>query len=236
MLAGVINATGIAATGLAAMLGSAQARAAGMSPLGSLVVAGICGMGGGTVRDMLLGKRAFWVDVPCWLWYTTACGLAGMHTGVVARVLGSSGKVVDTVFTAALGGCALAGANVAQSAARCDPLAAAFFAMLSATGGSVVRDILMQRQPSAFYADGLSGTVPAVVGAAAALATHSIGIRSHNARMAVAVLTAIGVNRLMVSQHPTFAAARSYIATVWGKHKVTAAATVSVIKEQPQKK
>jgi len=65
-------------TAIFAVTGSLAAAARGMDVLGATVVGTITAVGGGTIRDLLLGKgrRAFWMEEPEYLWICV-CSAAG---------------------------------------------------------------------------------------------------------------------------------------------------------------
>ncbi len=54
-----------------------------MDPFGMLVLAAVTGIGGGTLRDLVLGVRpVFWVTDPTYLWVilaTVGVSLVGFH-------------------------------------------------------------------------------------------------------------------------------------------------------------
>jgi uncharacterized membrane protein YeiH len=201
LLTGSLDATGLAAVSIASMLGASTAKRAGMSTMGALTMAGVCGVGGGTVRDVLLGQKAFWLDQPKFLWFCLASGLVGVYgwEKIKARLKIDEGNAAfRNVFAASLGGAALGGARTAFGHAGGDVASAAFFAMLSAAGGGVVADLLLGRRPRSLYPEGLPWVLPSAVGSAAYVAATKLGMRSLNARIALAVASAVALNTAML--------------------------------------
>jgi len=160
---------GNGASAVASMLGGYTARKAGLSPVGALTVAGICGVGGGTIRDSLVGRRAFWVDDPRALYIAAASGAVGYygweHIKRATKVKDDN-VVFDTLFTVAMGGASLAGISQARAcfpSPRADLMLSSTFAMLSAVGGGMIRDVVLGRPVSALRPEGLPSVMPALV-------------------------------------------------------------------------
>lgn len=63
--------------GVFAISGALAARKAGMDIFGMLVLAAVAGVGGGTLRDVLLGAQpVFWVQDGTYLWVIIGCAIA----------------------------------------------------------------------------------------------------------------------------------------------------------------
>ena len=209
LLTGALDVAGIAAASFASLLGANAAKKKGMSTAGALTVGAICGAGGGTVRDCLLGKKAFWLDQPGFVWMCVVSGLVGVYGWEsIKRRLGVTdyNALFKNVFVASLGGCALAGAATSfaeSSSKKGDINSAALFAMLSACGGGVVADLLMGNRPMAFYPEGLPWILPSAAGAAVFMGcTKVVGVRSLNARIAIAAASAVALNQAMTCNYP----------------------------------
>lgn len=134
---------------------------------GAVVLGVIVAVGGGTIRDMALGRTAFWVTDPSFL----AVGIAAAIVMSIpvfrrSRLPGPRAYWVIEVFDAV--GLALfvvAGTNIAIDAGA-SYVAAAVLGILSGIGGGVLRDLLASRVPTVL-ADGRLYMTAALAGALA---------------------------------------------------------------------
>lgn len=100
------------------------------------------GLGGGTLRDLLIGAPVFWISDPAYLWIGAAASLlvwiAGRHIARAALL----------IWLDALGLAAYAVIGAAKALAlHVDPAIAAAMGVLTACFGGVIRDVLAG-QPS----------------------------------------------------------------------------------------
>jgi uncharacterized membrane protein YeiH len=131
--------------------------------------AAVTGVGGGTLRDVLIDAPVFWVERPAYLVVTLAAAVAiwifGWGKGRERLLLW-----LDAVGMAAY---AIVGALKALSLGV-PPLAAGVMGVLTACFGGVIRDILAH-EPSVLLKRELYVT-PAMVGSGVFVAMHSFGI------------------------------------------------------------
>jgi uncharacterized membrane protein YeiH len=131
--------------------------------------AAVTGVGGGTLRDVLIDAPVFWVERPEYLVVTLAAAVAiwifGWGQGRERLLLW-----LDAVGMAAY---AIVGALKALSLGV-PPLAAGVMGVLTACFGGVIRDILAH-EPSVLLKRELYVT-PAMVGAGVFVAMHGLGI------------------------------------------------------------
>jgi uncharacterized membrane protein YeiH len=137
---------------------------------GILVLASVTGLGGGVLRDVLIG-----VVPPSSLqdWrYLAVPVLAGFVTFAFHPTVGRLEKVVD-VFDAF--GLALFCVSGAMKALLFDvhPVSAAVIGLLTAIGGGMIRDVLVGRLPAVFT--GALYATPALAGAALTVALDLAG-------------------------------------------------------------
>jgi uncharacterized membrane protein YeiH len=139
---------------------------------GTLVLAGATGLGGGLVRDVLLG------DVPPpgltdWR-YLLAATLAGVATFYWHPVVAQWQNIILTLDAAGL---ALFCVNGAVKASEADlaVVPAALLGMITAVGGGMVRDVLANRVPVVLEAGNGWYAVPGLAGAALAATGHHYG-------------------------------------------------------------
>jgi uncharacterized membrane protein YeiH len=126
-----------------AVSGALRAARHKMDILGFVLIGTITGIGGGTIRDLLLGRTVWWTQNPSEL---LLCVAAALLTFFFIRSDISQRKWMiwaDAVGLACFGvvGCHVALAFGAPS------VIAVFLGMVTATGGGVVRDTLTQTQP-----------------------------------------------------------------------------------------
>ncbi len=150
----------------------------GLDLFGVLVLAGATGLGGGFLRDVLIG------DIPPaaltnWI-YLVVPVVAGMVSFWFHPALGRMERLVTVFDAAGLGLFCVAGALKALEYGL-GPLPAALLGTLTAVGGGVIRDVLAGRVPvilrSELYATpALVGASLAVAGDATTLATWTFAI------------------------------------------------------------
>lgn len=137
---------------------------------GTLVIAFVTGLGGGLIRDVLLG------DVPPpgltdWR-YLLAASLAGVATFFWHRVVARWENIILTLDAAGLALFCVNGA-VKASEAGLSVVPAALLGMITAIGGGMLRDVLANRVPVVLEANVGWYAVPALAGATlAAIGSH----------------------------------------------------------------
>jgi uncharacterized membrane protein YeiH len=102
----------------------------------------VTGVGGGTLRDLLIGAPVFWISDPAYLWIGAAASLVVWIAG--ARVE----RAAALIWLDALGLAAYAVIGAAKALAlHVDPVVATAMGVLTACFGGVIRDVLAG-QPS----------------------------------------------------------------------------------------
>jgi len=139
---------------------------------GTLVLAVATGLGGGLVRDVLLG------DVPPpgltdWR-YLLAAALAGVGTFYWHRLVSRWENIILTLDAAGLALFCVTGA-VKASEYGLSVVPAALLGMITAVGGGMIRDVLANRVPVVLEAGTGWYAVPALAGAALAAIGHHYG-------------------------------------------------------------
>jgi uncharacterized membrane protein YeiH len=137
-----------------------------------LVLAGTAGLGGGFLRDVLIGALppAALAD---WR-YLLVPVAAGLLTFFFHPAVGRMERVVNVLDAAGLSLFCVTGALTALEHGL-GPAPAALLGMLTGIGGGIVRDVLTGRVPLVFRGE-LYAT-PALLGAAIAVAGHEAGLR-----------------------------------------------------------
>ena len=164
----VVSVVGTIAFALSGVMAAAEAE---MDWLGAVVLAAVAAIGGGTVRDLLLGETpVFWVDDRWPL-------LAALGTAAVALVMLRLRPSIDprrtTLYVATdaigLGAFVVVGTSVALDAGT-SYFIAAVMGVITGVGGGVLRDVLARRTPIV-----LVGEIYAVAGLLGAVA--QLGLR-----------------------------------------------------------
>lgn len=141
---GVIHVVDMLAVGVFAITGALAAAERKLDILGFILFGTITGIGGGTVRDLLLGTdTVFWIGDTGYLW---VCFGASTLTWFLAPLLKSLHRVL--VWADALGValfCVLGTVKAQQWGAP--PVVSVVMGMMTATFGSIMRDTLLNQEP-----------------------------------------------------------------------------------------
>lgn len=132
-----------AATLVFALTGALVASRAQLDIVGFAFLAGLTGLGGGTLRDVLLDRTPVWISDPAYLGVVT---LAAVLVFFTAHLIESRLKAIHWLDALALGVAVAAGAGVAQ---RLGQPAGVVLVMGIATGcaGGLARDVVANEVP-----------------------------------------------------------------------------------------
>jgi len=150
--------------------------------------AAVTGVGGGTLRDLLIGAPVFWVDRPTYLIVTLAAALAVWIFGWGRR----GERILTWLDALGMAAYAIVGALKATSLGV-PPLSAIVMGVLTAAFGGVIRDVLAA-EPSVLLRRELYIT-PAAAGATAFVLLQMLGVgvlAAGGAGFALAFLTRAG--------------------------------------------
>jgi uncharacterized membrane protein YeiH len=159
----VVTVVGTIAFAISGVMAAAEA---GMDWLGGVVMAAAAAIGGGTVRDLLLGETpVFWVvdEWPLFVALGTAVVVAG-----VLRQRPSADPRRTALYVASdavgLGAFVVVGTSVALDA-RASYFIAAVMGVIAGIGGGVLRDVLARRTPIVLVGEiyAVAGLIGAVV-------------------------------------------------------------------------
>ncbi len=126
-----------------AVSGALTAARHRMDVLGIVLIGIVTGIGGGTMRDMILGHPVWWAHQPTEL---ILCAVAAFVAYFLRHTRGGHARVVTWADALGLAAFAVVGAHAAMKA-DVPIVVAAFLGMLTATGGGVIRDVLTQTRP-----------------------------------------------------------------------------------------
>ena len=155
--------------------------------VGVLVLGSVTAMGGGAMRDAILGATPV-NAVSDWR-YPAAALFGALITFFAARWLARLEPAIVVFDALGLGFFAVSGAGTAL-AFGASPVGAVLLGMLTAVGGGTVRDIMLSRIPSILYQD-LYAT-SALVGALIVVVCEEFGL-DELVPATLAVLTAITI-------------------------------------------
>jgi uncharacterized membrane protein YeiH len=171
-LLGSFEVIGIAIFALTGALAAARRR---LDPFGFAMLATVTGIGGGTLRDVLLNRPVFWVGNPRDLYVCLAVSLVlfilgRLRPAILPRFY--KGRVLQVADAAGLALFAVIGALIARDAGV--PWVVAFaLGTITASFGGIVRDVLTQ-EPSLILRSEIYVTA-AALGAAVTLALLDLG-------------------------------------------------------------
>ena len=126
-----------------AVSGALTAARHRMDILGFMMVGTITGLGGGTIRDLLLGRAVWWTRNPTELILCMAAALATFF--FIHRDI-SRDRLLIWSDALGLSAFAVVGSHIAMDY-EVSLLVAVFMGALTATGGGVTRDVLTQTRP-----------------------------------------------------------------------------------------
>jgi len=174
----------LAAVFVFALTGALVASRAQLDIVGFVFIAALTAVGGGTLRDLLLGREVFWIAAPQFI------GLAALAAIVVfftAHFLESRLRAIAWLDAFALAVAVPAGTGVAIGLDHSVPVV---LMMGVATGcfGGLMRDVVCNEVPLVLKQGELYVTA-AFAGAAAALGAMALGAEMTQALLACALVT-----------------------------------------------
>jgi uncharacterized membrane protein YeiH len=126
-----------------AISGALTAARYRMDVLGFVMIGTITGIGGGTTRDLLLGRTVWWTQEPLELILCVAASLLTFFF-ITSDVTRRKGMIwADTLGLSVFG---VVGCHIALDFGA-PFVIAVFMGMVTATGGGVIRDVLTNTQP-----------------------------------------------------------------------------------------
>lgn len=114
-----------------------------MDTIGFMIVGTITAIGGGTIRDLLLGQEVFWIANQGEL---ALCLAASLLTYFFVPEATARKKAMLWSDALGLSAFAVSGAQIALSAGA-QPLVAIVMGMITGTGGGLIRDLICGEQP-----------------------------------------------------------------------------------------
>jgi uncharacterized membrane protein YeiH len=144
MLATLISLLDLFGMAVFATSGALVASRKQMDIFGFILLGTVTGVGGGTIRDLLIGVQpVFWVSQPAYLW---VCIIVSSIVFFTAHIPESRYRVLLWVDAAGLAAYAVVGAEKALVAGT-DALVAVTMGVVTAAFGGIVRDVLGGESP-----------------------------------------------------------------------------------------
>lgn len=134
-----VNVMGLSAVAVFAISGALSAARQKMDILGFMLIGTATGIGGGTLRDVLLGNLpVFWIRDPTWI---VVCLLFSAATYFVAPRLTSLSRALLWMDAIGIALFAVVGTEIALES-EASPLIAICMGVMTATFGGIARDVL----------------------------------------------------------------------------------------------
>jgi len=121
-----------------AVSGALMASRKQMDIFGFILLGTVTGVGGGSLRDVLLGTLVFWIAAPG---YAVTCVVVAAATFFLAHLVQSRFRVILWLDAVGLALFAVLGAGKALSLDAA-PIIAVVMGVMSATFGGIIRDVL----------------------------------------------------------------------------------------------
>jgi uncharacterized membrane protein YeiH len=174
-------------------------EAARVDVVGVITLGVITAIGGGTIRDLLIGAvpPAAFQD---WRYLAVAMG-GGLVAFAGGQRLGKLAGIITILDAAGLSMFAVTGATKALSFGL-GAMPAVILGAVTAVGGGTMRDVLVQRIPSVLHSEGTLYAIPALVAAGIAVAAESAHVYGLPAALG-AVTACFGIRMLAVRYHLT---------------------------------
>lgn len=125
-----------------------------MDIVGYVLIGTITGIGGGTLRDLLLGRKVWWISNPDEL---ILCVVASIIAFFFINLAKNNNRSIVWLDAVGLGAFAVVGCHVGLICGA-PFVVAVFMGMLTATGGGVIRDVLTNTKPMILSAGQLYAT------------------------------------------------------------------------------
>jgi uncharacterized membrane protein YeiH len=189
-----------------AVSGALQAARHRMDIVGFIFVASITGVGGGTLRDLLLDTPVFWLGE--W-YYVAACTVGAVVTYFSTSLISKASRALLWADAAGMALFSVLGAQKALALGMSIPVAT-IMGMFSACLGSILRDVILNEVPIVLHREiyvtaSLAGTL------SYALAAEIVGL-SAAASVFAGCIVAFTVRALAISRKlslPAFGATDS---------------------------
>lgn len=188
----LIYGLGLAASVVCALTGVLVARDKGVDLFGALMAGVSTSLGGGTVRDLLLGRKVFWMADETYLWVTVVTALLTFFITRIRHLPENIFLIPDAIGLALF---AIVGTQVALDW-NMPWLTASMLGVVTAVFGGLLRDVMINEVPLVFSSElyataawigamtliildalGVNATLAAWVGLATTITVRLVAIR-----------------------------------------------------------
>lgn len=119
-----------------------------LDPIGCFIVGAVAGIGGGTVRDLILGRNVFWLHDK-YLYSLNICFLTSLVFYIFGKRLARRENIVNWFDSVGLSLFAVQGYMIGIETSGSVEIAV-LMGVLTGCGGGFLRDICLTRQPFIF--------------------------------------------------------------------------------------
>lgn len=164
----MLEAAGVVVFALTGALVAARKR---MDPFGFILLSTVTGVGGGSLRDLLLDRRVFWIEAPGDVLLCSAVAVAAWTTAYCKPGMLDGWGAKRLLIWADAAGLALFSVVGAQKGleAGVPVLSAVAFGAMTATFGGIIRDIIAGDRPMVLWSRDFYVTAAAAGAATTAL-------------------------------------------------------------------
>lgn len=181
----LVTALDYAAVLVFALSGALAASRAQLDPVGFIFIAALTGVGGGTLRDLLLARgQVFWVEHPEFVLISAAAAIVVFFT---AHLLESRYRALLWLDALALGVAVPAGTGVALDLGQ-GPVIVLIMGVVTGSFGGLMRDVVCNEVPLALKQSELYVTA-AFCGAGSALIALALGLPQPQSLILAGIVT-----------------------------------------------
>ncbi|MDD5057515.1 MAG: trimeric intracellular cation channel family protein [Sideroxydans sp.] len=185
----------LSAVAVCAITATLEAHRRELDMFGVAVIAVIAGIGGGTVRDILLGRLpVYWVHDPIYVVVGIAAAICTFYLGRKLSLPKNFFLLPDAIGLALF---TVIGTSIAMSL-QVHWFIAALMGVITGVFGGVIRDILCNEVPLIFRTD-IYATA-SLIGALLFIALDSLGM-AHNAAMIIAMIVTVLIRLAAIRWH-----------------------------------
>lgn len=173
---------------ISAASGALAAGRKGFDLVGVMVIATVTALGGGTLRDLLLDRRVFWIADPANVWVAISASILTIAWVRFRRPPWTALLVADALGLALF---TMTGTGIAQQLGAA-PIVSVLMGTITGVAGGVLRDVLSAEVPLLFRRTETLYATAAIAGASSYLALESLGLEREIAALA-GMLTVAGL-------------------------------------------
>ncbi len=145
----LIYGLGLAASVVCALTGVLVARDKGVDLFGALMAGVATALGGGTVRDLLLGRKVFWMADETYLWVAVITAILTFFATRIRHLPENMFLIPDAIGLALF---SIVGTQVALDW-NMPWLTASLFGVVTAVFGGLLRDVMINQVPLVFSSE-----------------------------------------------------------------------------------